>query len=84
MFTPLKIVLAAIALAGAPVGYVFYQAVLSPDSWTYEGGPANNWKDNGVYHGAPGPIAGAGLPFLAAFAGGAYWLVRRARRRQAG
>ena len=30
--------------------------------------------------GVPGPIAGAGLPFLAV-AGGVYWLVRRARSR---
>jgi hypothetical protein len=84
MLTPLKIALALTALASAPVGYVFYQAALSPDSWTYEGGPANNWKDNGVYRGAPGPIAGAGLPFVAVLAGGAYWLVRRARRRPVG
>jgi hypothetical protein len=31
-------------------------------------------------HGAPGPIAGAGLPILAV-GYGAYWLVRRYRRK---
>ena len=31
-------------------------------------------------HGAPGPIAGAGLPILAV-GYGAYWLVRRLRRK---
>ena len=33
------------------------------------------------YRGAPGPIAGAGLPILA-IAFGAVWLVRRYRRKQ--
>jgi hypothetical protein len=32
------------------------------------------------YHAAPGPLAGAGLPFLAV-GFGVYWLVRRARRK---
>jgi hypothetical protein len=32
------------------------------------------------YYGAPGPIAGAGLPFLAV-GFGVYWLVRRSRRK---
>jgi len=84
MLSSLKIALIVTALSGVPVGYVFYQAVLSPDSYTYEGRAPSNWKDNGVYHGAPGPIAGAGLPFVAILAGGAYWLVRRARRQPAG
>jgi hypothetical protein len=34
----------------------------------------------GGYHAAPGPIAGAGLPFLAV-GFGVYWLVRRSRRK---
>jgi hypothetical protein len=37
-------------------------------------------RDHGV-HGAPGPIAGAGLPFLAV-GYGVYWLVRRRRKAQ--
>jgi hypothetical protein len=74
----LKAVLMVIALAGAPAGYVFYNAVLSPDNWVYEGGKAANWKDSG-YHGAPGPIAGASLPGLAV-GFGVYWLTRRRRK----
>jgi hypothetical protein len=83
MSAALKAILVLTALAGAPVGYVFYQASLSPDSWTYEGRSPANWKNDGMYHGAPGPVAGAGLPFVVILAGGAYWLMRRGRRRQA-
>jgi hypothetical protein len=43
--------------------------------WVYQGGKATNWQNGGV-HGAPGPIAGAGLPVLAV-GYGVYWLVRR-------
>ena len=32
------------------------------------------------FHGAPGPIAGAGLPFLVV-GYGVYWLVKRRRRK---
>jgi len=77
MSTVLKSVLVAIALLGAPVGYVFYQAQLSPENWVYQGGSASNWKDAGK-HGAPGPIAGAGLPLILVGAG-IYWAVRRRR-----
>jgi hypothetical protein len=44
-----------------------------------QGGNNNNQGGNG-YRGAPGPIAGAGLPILAV-GYGAYWLVRRYRRK---
>jgi hypothetical protein len=80
MSTLLKAALVLVALTGAPAGYIFYQAVLSPDAWKYNGGQAWNWTDMGLYHAAPGPIVGAGLPFLA-LGLGAYWLVTRARRR---
>jgi hypothetical protein len=43
-------------------------------------GQNNNNQGNGGVHGAPGPIAGAGLPILAV-GYGAYWLVRRYRRK---
>ena len=36
------------AALGAPVGYVFYQARLSPDNWVYKGGSPTNWKGAGV------------------------------------
>lgn len=74
----LKVALMVIALAGAPAGYVFYNAALSPETWVYEGGKATNWKDDG-YHGAPAPIAGASLPVLAV-GFGVYRLVRRRRK----
>ena len=45
-------------------------------------GNKNGWSNpnNPHYSGAPGPIAGAGLPILAV-GFGAYWLVRRYRRK---
>jgi hypothetical protein len=45
-------------------------------------GNKNGWSNpnNPHYSGAPGPIAGAGLPILA-LGYGAYWLVRRYRRK---
>jgi hypothetical protein len=45
-------------------------------------GNKSGWDNpnNPHYRGAPGPIAGAGLPILAV-GYGAYWLVRRYRRK---
>ena len=81
MWLLLKIVLAALVLSGtATAGYVFYDGALSRDNWVYEGGRATNWQNGGV-HGAPGPIAGAGLPVLAV-GYGVYWLIRRRRNSQ--
>lgn len=75
----LKIVLLVLALTGvATTGYVFYYGGLSPDNWIFQGGAATNWMDGGV-HGAPGPLAGAGLPAMA-IAYGVYRLVRRRRK----
>jgi hypothetical protein len=77
----LKAILVVLAVSGvATTGYVFYNGSLSPDNWVYEGGKATNWQNGGV-HGAPGPIAGAGLPVLAV-GYGFYWLVRRRRKAQ--
>ena len=76
----LKVVLVVLAVSGtASAGFVFYNSALSPNNWVYQGGKATNWKDGGV-HGAPGPIAGAGLPALG-IGFGAYWMVRRCRRK---
>lgn len=40
---------------------------------------SNTGPGQGIVRGAPGPIAGAGLPIVAA-GFGIYWLVRRRRR----
>jgi hypothetical protein len=76
MSLALKIALAIVAGLGVTVGTVYYNPVLSPDNWIYQGG--GSWKDGG-YHAAPGPIAGASLPVLAV-GFGVYWLVRRRRK----
>ena len=76
----LLIALVLTAALGAPVGYVFYNARLSSDNWVHDGKGLTNWKD-GVAHGVPGPLAGAGLPFIAV-GYGVYWLVRRRRNTQ--
>ena len=52
-----------VVITGVPAGYVAYQAFLSPNNWIYQGSSPANWKNGGV-HGAPGPIAGAGLPVI--------------------
>jgi hypothetical protein len=75
MSLALKIVLAIVAVT-ASVGTVYYNGALSSDNWIYQGG--GRWKDGG-YHAAPGPLAGASLPVLAA-GFGVYWLVRRRRK----
>jgi hypothetical protein len=81
MSLKLGIALLIIALFGAPIGYGFDHA--SFDSWASQGG--RSWHDDGprggAVHGAPGPIAGAGLPVLAV-GYGVYWLTRRRRKVQ--
>jgi len=57
----LKIALLLVALLGVPVGYIYYNADLSPNDWRYEGNL--RWSDSGI-HPAPVPVAGAGLPIL--------------------
>lgn len=80
-FTQLVLLL---ALVGVPVtaGTVLYSGIVSPDNWVYQGGSALKTGDykNGGVHGAPGPIAGAGLPFLA-IGYGVYWLIKRRRQK---
>ena len=79
MSLALKAILIIMAVSvSVPVGYVFYELAMSPNDWVYEGGSPSNWRDGGI-HGAPGPIAGAGLPIIAI--GGAFWLYRRYRRK---
>jgi hypothetical protein len=72
-----------LALVGVPVtaGTVLYSAFVSPDNWVFQGGSpysTGDYKYGGV-HAAPGPIAGAGLPFLAV-GYGVYWLIKRRRK----
>jgi hypothetical protein len=71
-------------LVGVPVtaGTVLYSGIVSPDNWIYQGGftgNPNNYKDGGI-HGAPGPVAGAGLPVIAV-GYGVYWFLKRRRRK---
>jgi hypothetical protein len=73
-----------LALVGVPVtaGAVLYSGIVSPDNWVYQGGSVvntHNYKDGGA-HVAPGPIAGAGLPFIV-IGYGAYWLIKRRRHK---
>jgi hypothetical protein len=77
MSAALKAVLIIVAIAGAPIGYIFYEVALSPDQWIYQGGNPANWQ---VYRAAPGPMAGVGLPFLVIVAGGTYWFFRQRRK----
>ena len=41
--------------------------------------PALAEDDGGGWHGAPGPLMGAGLPVLL-IGGGIYWIVRRKKK----
>jgi hypothetical protein len=71
-----------LVLCGVPVtvGTLLYSGIGSPD-WIFQGGSPlspNDYKSGGI-HGAPGPIAGAGLPFLAV-GYGVYWLIKRRRK----
>ena len=61
--------------AAVPVGVYFTATLFFPpdQSYTYVG------QGNGTVHGAPGPIAGAGLPILVV-GYGVYWLIKRRRK----
>jgi hypothetical protein len=66
------------------LGFAFFAALCLPALADRDNGNGNKngWDNpnNPHYGGAPGPIAGAGLPILAV-GYGAYWLVRRYRRK---
>jgi len=59
--------------AAVPAGVYFTVSLFFPpdQSYTYVG--------QGTYRGAPGPIAGAGLPILAV-GYGVYWMIKRRRK----
>jgi hypothetical protein len=67
---PMRALFAAVALLTILIGPAFAQ-----------NNQDQNNNNQGRSYGAPGPIAGAGLPFLA-IGYSVYWLVKR-RRRQA-
>lgn len=72
----LKIILLFLSIMGITTsGYVYYSTIYSPNNGTFQLGSA----DDGGIHGAPGPLAGAGLPVLG-IAYGFYRLVRRRRK----
>ena len=48
-----------------------------------KGNQGNGNGNGGNVHGAPGPLAGAGLPVLLV-GGGIYWVVRRRQRAKSG
>ena len=56
-----------------PAGVYFTATLFLPPDHVY------TYVGKGTYSGAPGPIAGAGLPFLAVGCG-VYWLVKRRRK----
>ena len=60
----------------------FLAALCLPALANPDNGNKNGWNNpkNPHYSGVPGPIVGAGLPILA-LGFGAYWLVRRYRRK---
>jgi hypothetical protein len=72
----------SVALMTMVAQFSFGMAVLADDHDRHRWGDRDHdgYRDHGV-HGAPGPIAGAGLPVLAV-GYGVYWLVRRRRKAQ--
>jgi hypothetical protein len=64
------------------ISTILISPAFAHDNERWHDGDHQRWHDNGHehnFHGAPGPIAGAGLPFLAV-GYGVYWLVRRRRK----
>jgi hypothetical protein len=64
------ILLPSVAIAGGPGQY--YPSPAPPP-------PPPPSGSGGTVHGVPGPLVGAGLPFIAV-GYGVYWLVRRRRK----
>ena len=56
-----------------PAGVYFTATLVFPPDQIY------TYVGQGTYKGAPGPIAGVGLPFLAV-GYGVYWLIKRRRK----
>jgi hypothetical protein len=86
MHLTLKQLITLLILVGVPTtaGTVLYSVIVSPDNWVFLGGSPispRDYKDGGAHgvYGAPGPVAGVGLPVLAVGCG-LYWLIRRRRK----
>jgi hypothetical protein len=58
--------------AAIPAGVYFTATLFFPPNQVY------TYHGEGTYRGAPGPAAGAGIPF--AVGAGIYWYVRRRRK----
>jgi hypothetical protein len=67
-----------VSAGGEATGQSGWANNLLHDIFSDDSRPAN--LSSGNVHGAPGPIAGAGLPFLAV-GYGVYWLLKRKRGR---
>lgn len=59
--------------AAVPAGVYFTATIFVPPNQSY------SYVGQGTYQGVPGPIAGAGLPFLAV-GYGVYWMIKRRRK----
>jgi hypothetical protein len=79
----MKIILAAAVLSTILMSPTLAQNNQGGNSQGGNNQGGNNQGGNGHGHPAPGPIVGAGLPFLAV-GYGVYWLVRRNRRKIVG
>jgi hypothetical protein len=61
-------------------GYFAYEALrINSDEKGHHDSSSGGPSSGGGIHGAPGPVAGAGLPVVAV-GYGVYWLVRRRRQ----
>ena len=54
-------------------------AAVATGGFYFTATPGQSYVGQGTYRGAPGPIAGAGLPLLAV-GYGVYWMIKRRRK----
>jgi hypothetical protein len=66
-------------LAAATLGSADFASANNGNHYGKNGNNGNHYGNNKSVSGAPGPIAGAGLPMLAV-GFGVYWLIRRRRK----
>ena len=84
MMIRLIILLVAALFFGASGGLIFLREApitpTDPSSWAIWKNEPGSGSGTGPLHGVPGPIAGAGLPFLLG-GYGVYWIIKRRRRK---